>query len=273
MTTKTTRAKHDIMLRIPESLVETASLYKDFIITRDYIRVSHVGYVSYTIDHTIRAQFDKVSNEPTKRLCFSSKPNLTREQFLLGLVMLNRATTDNPTPQQRHETIKQLLEVNKVLIKSTELKTLVGDVLKSTKRKATKIKTKRTKNSSSKKIVSKATSKKYIQFTYDPRFQEAVDALKELKKPKYDAIKRGKLLKYCIEFANNDANEPTVTTWTSNATSMPRGTFKNVLYADLNNVSSLEREIGLVVFYNLFINSTTGEVDKAKLNEVLNENQ
>jgi hypothetical protein len=187
--------------------------------------------------------------------------------------MLNRATTDNPTPQQRHETIKQLLEVNKVLIKSTELKTLVGDVLKSTKRKATKIKTKRTKNSSSKKIVSTATSKKYIQFTYDPRFQEAVDALKELKKPKYDAIKRGKLLKYCIEFANNDANEPTVTTWTSNATSVPRGTFKNVLYADLNNVSSLEREIGLVVFYNLFINSTTGEVDKAKLNEVLNENQ
>lgn len=274
MTAKTTtRAKHDTMLRIPVSLVDTASQYKDFITTRDYIRVSHVGYVSYTIDHTIRAQFDKVSNEPTKRLYFSSKPNLTREQFLLGLVMLNRATTDNPTPQQRHETIKQLLEVNKVLIKSTELKTLVGDVLKSTKRKAAKVKTKRTKNSSSKKIVSKATSKKYIQFTYDPRFQEAVDALKELKKPKYDAIKRGKLLKYCIEFANNDANEPTVTTWTSNATSVPRGTFKNVLYADLNNVSSLEREIGLVVFYNLFMDSTTGELNKAKMNEVLNENQ
>lgn len=274
MTTKTTtRAKHDTMLRIPESLVETASLYKDFITTRDYIRVSHVGYVSYTIDHTIRAQFDKVSNEPTKRLYFSSKPNLTHEQFLLGLVMLNRATTEKATPQQRHETIKQLLEVNKVLIKSTELKTLVGDVLKSTKRKATKIKTKRTKNSSTKKIVSTATSKKYIQLTYNPLTAEAIEALKELRKRKHSPITRGKLLQYCIDYANDSKNTQEVETWSSNATKVKRGTFRNVLYADLDNVSQQDREMGLLAFYHMFIDPETGELNKAEMNEVLNENQ
>lgn len=270
MTTKTTtRAKHDTMLRIPVSLVDTASQYKDFITTGDYIRVSHVGYVSYTIDHTIRAQFDKVSNEPMKRLYFSSKPNLTREQFLLGLVMLNRATTEKPTTQQRHETIKQLLEVNKVLIKSTELKTLVSNVVKSTRRKAKGY----TKKHGTKKVVSSATSKKYIQLTYNPVTAETIAAYKELKKRKYEPIVRGKLLQYCIEYANDSKNTQEIETWISNATKAKIDTSNNVLYADLDNVSSLEREMGLLAFYQMFIDQETGEVNNAKLNEVLNENQ